>query len=136
MTLCFPLIVVAQSATESFEAIEVSLPTSAGGLLALIVGLAVVFALAVRTSLKDSRFLKWGWRAALLIPRLAALVLIVVIIVNPSRRTQTSRTEQSRVGVLVDTSLSMAYREAASAVKSSEEIEASEAASTSELQMR
>lgn len=126
MILCFPVIVVAQSATESFEAIEVSLPTSAGGLLALIVGLAVVFGLAVRTSLKDSRFFKRGWRAALLIPRLAALALIVVIIVNPSRRTQTSRTEQSRVGVLVDTSLSMAYLAVASAVKSGEEIQASE----------
>lgn len=115
----------APSATESFEAIEVSLPTSAGGLLGLIVGLAVVFGLAVRTSLKDSRFLKRGWRAALLIPRLAALVLIVVIVVNPSRRTQTSRIEQSRVGVLVDTSLSMAYREVALGMKSGEEIEAS-----------
>jgi len=101
--------VVAQAATESFEAIEFSLPDSVGGMLALIAGLVVMFGLAVRTSLKDSRFLTPGWRVALLVPRLAALLLIVAIMVNPSRRTQTSRTERSRVGVLVDTSLSMAY---------------------------
>jgi hypothetical protein len=126
MTSWFPVSVIAQSATESFEAIELSLPDSAGGMLALIVGMVVLFGLAVRTSLKDSRFLKPGWRAALLIPRLAALALIVAILVNPSRRTQTSRTEQSRVGVLVDTSLSMAYPETVAVADSGEDTQLSE----------
>ena len=109
MTLWRPRIVVAQTATESFEAIEFGLPESAGGMLVLIAGLVVLVGLAVRTSLKDSRFLSRGWRVTLLVPRLAVLAIVVAILVNPSRRTQTSRTEQSRVGVLVDTSLSMAY---------------------------
>lgn len=109
MTSHPPVIVVAQTATESFEAIEFSLPDSASGMLLLIAGLVVLFGLAVRTSLADSRFLKRGWRVSLLVPRLAVLGLVVAILVNPSRRTQTSRTEQSRVGVLIDTSLSMAY---------------------------
>jgi hypothetical protein len=90
---------LAQSGQQSLEAIEYSLPESATGMLLL----------SIRTSLRDSRFLKRGWRIALLLPRLTVLVLLVAILINPSRRTQTSRTEQSRVGILVDTSLSMAY---------------------------
>ena len=42
-------------------------------------------------------------------PRLVVLGMLVAIVVNPSQRDQTSRIEQSRVGVLVDTSLSMDY---------------------------
>ncbi len=102
-------LLAAQAVTESWEAIEFSLPTSGAGLLALLAGVVVLFGLAIRTSLRDSRFLHRGWRVALLIPRLAVLALIIVIVVNPGRRTQTTRTEPSRVAVLVDTSLSMAY---------------------------
>jgi len=109
MMSCHSICLLAQSGQQSFEAIEFSLPGSAGGMLLLIAGLIALFGLAVRTSLRDSRFLKRGWRIALLLPRLAVLALLVAILINPSRRTQTSRTEQSRVGVLLDTSLSMAY---------------------------
>jgi len=105
---------IAQTATESFEAIELSIPDSAGGMLALVAGLTFLLGLVVRTSLKDSRFLKPAWRAALLVPRLLVLGLILAIVINPSRRIQTSRTEQSRVGILVDTSLSMSYPAAVS----------------------
>ncbi|MCH2209713.1 MAG: VWA domain-containing protein [Fuerstiella sp.] len=121
MTGRLPVITVAQTATESFQTIEFSLPQSAAGMLGLIAGLIVLSGLTVRTSLKDSRFLRRGWRIALLIPRLVVLALLVVILVNPSRRTQTSRTEQSRVGVLVDTSLSMDYPSSVSAAQTAEQ---------------
>lgn len=103
------LLTIGQSATESFEALEFSLPDSAAGLLALFAGLVLLGGLAVRTSLRDSRFLQPGWRAVLLILRLVVLALVVAVFLNPSRRTQTSRTDDSRVAVLVDTSSSMAY---------------------------
>lgn len=109
-----PICLLAQSGQQSFEAIEFSLPDSAVGMLLLMAGLLVLFGFTMRTSLRDSRFLNRGWRVALLLPRLAVLILLVVILINPSRRTQTSRTEQSRVGILVDTSLSMAYPAAGS----------------------
>lgn len=103
------ILTIGQSATESFEALEFSLPDSAAGLLALFAGLVLLGGLAVRTSLRDSRFLQPGWRTVLLILRLAVLALVVAVFLNPSRRTQTSRTDDSRVAVLVDTSSSMAY---------------------------
>lgn len=109
MNTSLPVMLFAQSATESFEAVEFSLPESSAGLLVMIAGLILLTAWVVRVSLRDSRFLSPAWRVALLMPRLAVLVLLIVILVNPSRRTQTTRTEASRVGVLVDTSLSMAY---------------------------
>ena len=117
MTLSRLVIVVAQTATESFETIEFSLPESAGGMLALIIGFALLTGLMVRISLRDSRFLKRGWRFTLPVPRLAVLALLAAIVLNPSQRIQTSRTEQSRVGILLDTSLSMAWPAAESAEK-------------------
>ena len=117
MTLSRLVIVVAQTATESFETIEFSLPESAGGMLALIIGFALLTGLVVRISLRDSRFLKRGWRFTLPVPRLAVLALLAAIVLNPSQRIQTSRTEQSRVGILLDTSLSMAWPAAESAEK-------------------
>ena len=104
-----PQLLLAQTATESFETIEVSLPESATGLLLLLAGLALLMALTVRISLRDSRFLSWPWRLALASLRLAVLSGLIVILLNPGRRTQTSRIEPSRVGILVDTSLSMSY---------------------------
>lgn len=126
MTLWRTTVVVAQTATESFKTIEFTLPESVAGMFVLLAGLVVLFGLAVRTSLKDSRFLKTGWRVALLIPRLVVLGMLIAIVVNPSQRDQTSRTEQSRVGVLVDTSLSMDYPAAESGAAESPNPESGE----------
>ncbi|MEZ6059538.1 MAG: hypothetical protein R3C19_04165 [Planctomycetaceae bacterium] len=95
--------------TEFYRTTEFDLPGSTAGLLALAAGLVVVFGLAIRTSLRDSRFLSNGWRVALLLPRLLVLLLVLAILFNPRQRTQTTQIQKSRVGVLLDTSLSMAY---------------------------
>ncbi len=95
--------------TESFRATEYDLPETSVGLLLLIGGLFVLFGLAVRTSLRDSRFLKRAWRISLLLPRLFVFVLLVIVMLNPRQRTQLTRIEKSRVGILIDTSLSMSY---------------------------
>ena len=112
---------IAQATTESYETIEYALPDSAEGLLLLMVSFAALITLVARTSLRDTRFLRRGWRVVLLIPRLIVLLLIAGIVLNPSRRTQTSRTEPSRVGVLIDTSLSMAYPAASEPLESDDE---------------
>jgi hypothetical protein len=104
---------VAASAMEveaqSFQTTELDLPESTAGILLLLGSIAVLAGLTVRTALRDSRFLKRRDQAILLIPRLLVLALVLLIVLNPQRRTQLSRVEKSRVGVLLDTSLSMAW---------------------------
>lgn len=100
---------LAQTETQSFRATELDLPESTGGILLMLAGLVVLFGLAFRTSLRDSRFLKAPWRVALLLPRLIVLLLVAAILLNPRQRTQISRIERSQVGILLDTSLSMAW---------------------------
>ncbi len=95
--------------SQSFQTTEFDLPESSTGMLLLFAGLAALFGLTVRTALRDSRFLTRLHRAVLLIPRLLVLVLVLVIALNPQRRTQLSRVEKSRVSILLDTSLSMAW---------------------------
>ena len=100
---------VAQAGTESFRTIEFDLPESTAGILALVLGLSLLFTVTFWTSLRDSRFLTPVWRGGLLLLRVAVLTLILAVLLNPRERTQTTQIQRSRVGVLVDTSLSMAY---------------------------
>ncbi|MFN5626839.1 MAG: hypothetical protein ACK5DM_23035, partial [Planctomyces sp.] len=95
--------------SQTFQTTELDLPESAPGMLLLLSGLAVLFWLTIRTSLRDSRFLRPLSRAVLLIPRLLVLCCLLFILLNPQSRTQLSRTEKSRVGLLIDTSLSMKW---------------------------
>ena len=95
--------------SQSFQTTELDLPESTAGILLLLGSITVLVGLTVRTALRDSRFLQARARAILLIPRLLLLALVLVIVLNPQRRTQLSRIEKSRVGVLLDTSLSMAW---------------------------
>jgi hypothetical protein len=104
-----PTEVGTQVNSQSFQTTEMDLPESTAGILLLFVGLISLLALTVRTSLRDSRFLSRQARIVLLIPRLIVLALILFIVLNPQRRTQLSRVEKSRVGILLDTSLSMAF---------------------------
>ncbi|MEZ6123838.1 MAG: hypothetical protein R3C49_11755 [Planctomycetaceae bacterium] len=101
--------IITLSQTESFRTIELDLPESTVGILLALFGIGLVGALTVWTSLRDSRFLKTAWRIALLVPRIVVLLGLLVILINPRERTQTSQIQRSRVGVLFDTSVSMAY---------------------------
>jgi hypothetical protein len=95
--------------SQSFQTTELDLPQSTAGILLLLVGLVSLLALTARTSLRDSRFLGRQARIILLVPRIIVLALVLFIVLNPQRRTQLSRVEKSRVGILLDTSLSMAW---------------------------
>ena len=96
-------------ASESFETTEYDLPESTVGILLLLGGMLLLFGLASWTSLRDTRFLKTPWRAGLLALRATVLILLLFVLLNPRQRTQTTQIQKSRVGILVDTSLSMAY---------------------------
>lgn len=103
------LLFLAQSRTEAFRTTEFELPESTAGILLWSIGLLVLFGLTVRTSLRDSRFLPTRWRTGLLLLRCTVLLFVLLILLNPRQRTQTTRIQQSRVGILIDTSSSMAY---------------------------
>jgi len=103
------LILFAQAESQSFQTTEFDLPESTSGILLVLIGLSVLFGLTIWTSLRDSRFLKPGWRGALLLLRVLVLLLLMVVLLNPRQRTQTTQIQKSRVSVLVDTSLSMSY---------------------------
>ncbi len=103
------ILTVAQTAPQSFQTTEFDLPESTVGILLLFVGLFALFGVTVRTSLRDSRFLHGGWRATLLSLRTLVLILVLVVFLNPRQRTQTTQIQKSRVGILIDTSLSMAF---------------------------
>ncbi len=95
--------------SQTFQTTELDLPESTAGILLLFAGLIALFGITIRTSLRDSRFLKRGVRITLLIPRLLVVLSILLILLNPQKRTQLSRIEKSRVGIVVDTSLSMQW---------------------------
>ncbi len=100
---------LAQLASDRFQTTEIDLPQSGISLILWTVGLATVFALSLWVSLRDTRFLSRGYRIALLALRLTALGLLVFVLLNPRLRTQTTQIQKSRIGVLIDTSSSMAF---------------------------
>lgn len=100
---------VAQSVSESFQTTEIDLPQSGTSLILWTLGLTALFSLSLWVSLRDTRFLKRGYRIVLPALRLTAFALLVFVLVNPRLRTQTTQIQKSRVGVLVDTSSSMAF---------------------------
>ena len=100
---------LAQSVAESFQTTEIDLPQSGTSLILWTLGLAALFALTLWVSLRDTRFLHRGYRVFLSALRLTALGLLIFILVNPRLRTQTTQIQKSRIGILVDTSSSMAF---------------------------
>lgn len=105
------LTMLGQTETRSFETTEFDLPDSTFMILTVLLGLAALFFVTVRTSLRDSRFLSQPWRVTLLLLRMTVILLILLVLLNPKQRTQTTQIEKSRVGILVDTSASMDFPE-------------------------
>ncbi|MGV2338842.1 MAG UNVERIFIED_CONTAM: VWA domain-containing protein [Planctomycetaceae bacterium] len=108
-----PTVPVVEADTRAFTSTELDLPESTAGILFAVVGLAALFTITIRTSLRDTRFLSRTARTLLLVPRLLVLLLLLVVLLNPRTRTQISRLEKSRIGLVLDTSLSMQWPAAA-----------------------
>jgi hypothetical protein len=70
-------------------------------------GFAIALGVIVYFYFLDTRFLSWFWRTWLAALRLAVLVTLIVIALNPHDRTTKDLIQRSRVILLVDTSLSM-----------------------------
>lgn len=93
----------------AFTVREFDLPNSPWGWLLLIGGSLAVIAWVVWLYRKDSVELSLGWRIWLTALRIAALAGLLMIALNPHDRTQKDAFRPSRVGILVDTSLSMRH---------------------------
>lgn len=104
------LALLAAEATD-FRVIEYDLPDTPLGWFGLIIAVAIVVSLSVSVYLKNTTDLSRWWRAWLLCLRLAVLVGLAVVIVNPQERTQQLAYRPSQVAVLIDRSLSMQFPE-------------------------
>lgn len=108
-------LLAAADQTTALRALEFDWPTRPWQWGLFLGGLAVLLALAVWTYLRDTRELSPFWRGWLTVLRLAVIAGLIVIALNPQERTQKSAFRDSRVAILVDTSLSMRHPESAPA---------------------
>lgn len=102
------LFAAAEAAT-ALTAREFDWPDSPAGWALLLIGGAAVVAWVVWFYWRDAVELSRGWCVALAGLRLAVLLGLLVIALNPQDRTQRNAVRPSRVAVLVDTSLSMRH---------------------------
>ena len=103
----FSVVAVVDSATLTVR--EFDWPTSPLGWLLLIGGSLLFVTWSVWLYLRDTSDLRWYWRAWLILLRVGTLAALLLIALNPSDRTQKQSYRPSRVGILVDTSLSMRH---------------------------
>lgn len=88
---------------------EFDWPTTSAGWLLLLGGGSLVVLWTIWLYLRDTADLSWFWKIWLTVLRVATLVGLLMIALNPSDRTQKQSFRPSRVAVLVDTSLSMRH---------------------------
>jgi hypothetical protein len=108
-------VLAAEVPSRALKALEFEFPESTVGRVLLVVGPLALIGWMVYLNIIDTRalwrrstasLLATGW---LVLLRLAVIVGIVVIAINPQERTRTTAFRRSRVAVLVDTSLSQRY---------------------------
>lgn len=97
--------------TRGYSVLELDIPSSLPGRLALFGGFALLIAFVIYMYVRDTVNMALGWRLWLASLRIAAVLALAVIALNPSRRTPEMMYRPSQVAILVDTSLSMDYPE-------------------------
>ena len=107
----FTSLILAQAGTSAFRAVEYDLPETPLQWLIYVGGFALLALIGLRIQFKDTAELKPFWRGWLMVLRVAVLVGIVAIALNPQERTQKMAFRPSQVAVLVDRSLSMQFPE-------------------------
>lgn len=101
------VLAAADSATMTMR--EYDWPSSPLGWLLLIGGGLAYLLWAAWLYLRDTAELTWFWKCWLTTLRIAVLLALIVIGLNPSDRTQKQSYRPSRVALVVDTSLSMRH---------------------------
>ncbi len=101
------LLAAADSATLTVR--DFDWPVSPPGWIVLFGGGSAMLIWTVWLYLRDTADLSWTWKLWLTSLRIATLIALVVIALNPSDRTQKQSFRPSRVALVVDTSLSMRH---------------------------
>ena len=98
---------LAASSEISTSTLELSYPESSFGFFAAVVGAILLLAFIVWLYLRDTRDYSWWWRAWLMTLRISAVVVLLIIALNPHIRTEKTSYRPSRVVIAIDTSTSM-----------------------------
>ena len=99
------------AAEETIREIEWSLPESGWGWAVMVLGTVLLLSFVVACYLRDTRDMSRLWTSWLLLLRLALIVGLLLVFVNPRERESERTFRASRVVLLVDTSLSMSFPE-------------------------
>lgn len=102
-------LLAAEPISGSLQNWEWSTPRSAMGWMVVLVLVVSYLAWTVWLYWRDSRSFHPLWRAWLMLLRLGALVGLLIIAFNPQLKTTKTAYHPSKVGILVDTSLSMRF---------------------------
>ena len=105
------MIATVLAAEQIIREIEWGLPESGLGWLAMVLGTALLLVFVVACYLRDTRDMSRLWTGWLLMLRLAVIVGLLLVFLNPRERESEKTFRPSRVILLVDTSLSMSFPE-------------------------
>ena len=97
--------------SRDYSVLEFDIPSGLVGRFALFGGFALMIAFVVYMYIRDTVNMALGWRIWLASLRVAVILALAAIALNPSRRTPEMMYRPSQVAILVDTSLSMDYPE-------------------------
>ncbi|MEO2034815.1 MAG: VWA domain-containing protein, partial [Planctomycetaceae bacterium] len=97
--------------SRGYSVLELDVPSSLVGRLAMFGGFALMIAFVIYMYVRDTVNMALGWRIWLASLRVAVILALAAIALNPSRRTPEMMYRPSQVAILVDTSLSMNYPE-------------------------
>ena len=105
------MIATVLAAEQIIREIEWGLPESGLGWLAMVLGTVLLLVFVVACYLRDTRDMSRLWTSWLLMLRLAVIVGLLLVFLNPRERESERTFRTSRVILLVDTSLSMSFPE-------------------------
>lgn len=105
----FPTLLAAEASSGSLQNWEWSTPRSGLTWLGIVLFLVAYLSWTIWLYWRDSRSFHSLWRVWLLLLRLGVLAGLIVIAFNPQLRTTKTAYHPSKVGVLIDTSLSMRF---------------------------
>ncbi len=95
--------------TTAYSSVEFDWPETNAEWLLWIGGLLLIAAVVFRTYFRDTRDLSGYWKTWLLFLRFGVIAGLIAVALNPHERTQKTAYRESRVAIVVDTSMSMRH---------------------------
>ncbi|MFN0198082.1 MAG: hypothetical protein ACKVT0_15150 [Planctomycetaceae bacterium] len=95
--------------TTAYSSVEFDWPETNGEWALWIGGLALVAVMVFRTYFRDTQDLSGFWKSWLMFLRFGVIAGLIAVALNPHERTQKTAYRESRVAIIVDTSMSMRH---------------------------